>query len=354
MPLDKKMSELDPVGTYPVPDTYIFELSFPGSQNYKALFNSAVRASRLDQFAPPAGPVAFNGQAITGVSNIFPSTNLGLGISNPNTFFHAYKSNSGSATIAKVENAQTAVGSAARLELATGTANSFISFGLTESGGGGSWAEWIAGTGVTGGMYITSASTSAPIVLRQGATERFRIDNGNLGIGISNPSTYGRFIVAATTGAGRHLALSSTGQTIASYNDNNLISALDVRNLAITAINQGTGIDFSLGTDGATAFSGGSIRAMAEGDYLTAGARNAGLQFFVVAGNSLNNAFRITSSLNFGFGTTSFGTNAARVLAIANGTAPTSSPAGLGQLYVESGALKYRGSSGTVTTLAAA
>lgn len=33
---------------------------------------------------------------------------------------------------------------------------------------------------------------------------------------------------------------------------------------------------------------------------------------------------------------------------------PASSPAGCGQLYVDSGALKYRGSSGTVTTLGAA
>jgi hypothetical protein len=35
-------------------------------------------------------------------------------------------------------------------------------------------------------------------------------------------------------------------------------------------------------------------------------------------------------------------------------TAPSSSPAGLGQLYVQGGALKYRGSGGTVTTIAAA
>lgn len=63
---------------------------------------------------------------------------------------------------------------------------------------------------------------------------------------------------------------------------------------------------------------------------------------------------RITSSGNIGIGTYNFGTSAAGVVAIANGTAPTTSPAGIGQLYVESGALKYRGSSGTVTTLAAA
>ena len=49
-----------------------------------------------------------------------------------------------------------------------------------------------------------------------------------------------------------------------------------------------------------------------------------------------------------------FGTSAEKVLAIANGTAPSTSPTGVGQLYVESGALKYRGASGTVSTIAPA
>ncbi|MDT8915746.1 hypothetical protein [Amycolatopsis sp. PS_44_ISF1] len=52
-----------------------------------------------------------------------------------------------------------------------------------------------------------------------------------------------------------------------------------------------------------------------------------------------------TSSLGGGVG----------VIAIANATtAPTSNPTGGGVLYVEAGALKYRGSSGTVTTIAPA
>lgn len=54
---------------------------------------------------------------------------------------------------------------------------------------------------------------------------------------------------------------------------------------------------------------------------------------------------------NFGLGVNSWGTNAAGVIGIANGTAPTTSPGGMGQLYVEAGALKYRGSSNTITTL---
>ena len=42
--------------------------------------------------------------------------------------------------------------------------------------------------------------------------------------------------------------------------------------------------------------------------------------------------------------------NADRLL-MQNGTAPTASLAGGGIMYVEAGALKYRGSSGTVTTI---
>ena len=74
---------------------------------------------------------------------------------------------------------------------------------------------------------------------------------------------------------------------------------------------------------------------------------------FRVGTASLSDAMTLNSS-GLGLGTATFGTSAARVLAIANGTAPTTSPAGIGQLYVEAGALKYRGSSGTVTTIAAA
>lgn len=59
------------------------------------------------------------------------------------------------------------------------------------------------------------------------------------------------------------------------------------------------------------------------------------------------------SSSNLGLGVTAFGTSAVSVIGIANGTPPGSSPTGMGQIYVSAGALQYRGSSGTVTSLAA-
>ena len=62
---------------------------------------------------------------------------------------------------------------------------------------------------------------------------------------------------------------------------------------------------------------------------------------------------RIDVSGNVLIGVTAAGTTAAKTIQIANGTAPTANIAG-GQLYVEAGALKYRGSGGTITTIAVA
>ena len=74
----------------------------------------------------------------------------------------------------------------------------------------------------------------------------------------------------------------------------------------------------------------------------------------LIFGTNNTERMRIDSSGNLGLGVSSFGTSAAKVLGLANATAPSSSPAGMGQLYVEGGALKFRGSSGTVTTIAPA
>jgi hypothetical protein len=58
---------------------------------------------------------------------------------------------------------------------------------------------------------------------------------------------------------------------------------------------------------------------------------------------------------NIGIRTTSQFGRGEGVLAIANATvAPSANPAGGGILYVEDGALKYRGSNGTVTVIAPA
>lgn len=72
------------------------------------------------------------------------------------------------------------------------------------------------------------------------------------------------------------------------------------------------------------------------------------------AGSSISSwtqAMTLDASGNLLVGLATAGTTAAKTIQIANGTAPTANVTG-GQLYVEAGALKYRGSSGTVTTIA--
>lgn len=64
---------------------------------------------------------------------------------------------------------------------------------------------------------------------------------------------------------------------------------------------------------------------------------------------------RIDSGGNVGVNTTDQFGSGVKVIGIANaGTVPTTNPVGGGVLYAEAGALKWRGSAGTITTLAAA
>jgi hypothetical protein len=66
-----------------------------------------------------------------------------------------------------------------------------------------------------------------------------------------------------------------------------------------------------------------------------------------------NGKLVIDNSGNVGIGTTDQFGDGVKVIGIANATTvPTSNPSGGGVLYVDGGALKYRGSSGTVTTIA--
>lgn len=89
---------------------------------------------------------------------------------------------------------------------------------------------------------------------------------------------------------------------------------------------------------------------------LTNGTGPAGDMIFMTRTSSgdIVERMRVKFDGNICINTDQVGAAAQGALAIGNGTAPTTSPAGVGQLYVESGALKYRGSSGTVTTVAAA
>jgi hypothetical protein len=85
-----------------------------------------------------------------------------------------------------------------------------------------------------------------------------------------------------------------------------------------------------------------------------------GIKVEDVVGSATNYAIYTGTGLvrfgdNLAVGATgSFGGATGGAVFLANATAPSSNPTGGGVLYVESGALKYRGTSGTITTIAAA
>lgn len=83
------------------------------------------------------------------------------------------------------------------------------------------------------------------------------------------------------------------------------------------------------------------------------------VDFLTAASGTANNAITFATKLklhnngNLGIGSSgSFGSGIGVVFITNAGTVPSTNPTGGGVLYVEAGALKYRGSSGTITTIA--
>jgi hypothetical protein len=180
------------------------------------------------------------------------------------------------------------------------------------------------------GNLIIQPRTSAArsVIIATGSTtpvERLIVDGtGNVGIGVTPGQ---KLDVFSSTGCvARIRGGSGSGQSAAFY----------VSNTAGTSTLAAFG-------DGANMI-GGTVDSSA---MVYAGA-SIPLVFYVNSAERM----RIDSSGNLLVGgLTTAGTTAAKTIQIANGTAPTANVTG-GQLYVEAGALKYRGSSGTITTIA--
>jgi len=207
-------------------------------------------------------------------------------------------------------------------------------------------------TGISGQLYasqIVTESTTAlaleifntgntPIVFGVNGAESMRLNSTGLGVGRS--PAYKLDVSSAT--ASNQLRLSGSNQ-----------NSITFANAAAGASN-GFLVGRSFSSDDAN-------------NWFVYDVTSAALRFFIgstgfvgigtAAPATLFDVFgnmTVSNNGNLGVGVATFGTSAAKVIGLANATAPTTSPAGMGQLYVESGALKYRGSSGTVTTIAVA
>jgi hypothetical protein len=211
---------------------------------------------------------------------------------------------------------------------------------------------------VAGGMQVTSGSAGGLYQWAYGASASSRSwrawndvsANGDFQISTSTTrtgSTYSdRYRIDVT---GVH-TWSNTSGTAMTLDSTGLGIGIVASNSKLSVYGTGDQID-----EGPATLSVGNTAV--GGMRLYAGVNNTNKYCYigsVESGTAYRNLILQPNGGNVGVGIGTFGTSADKVLGLANATAPSTSPAGMGQLYVEAGALKFRGSSGTITTIAAA
>jgi hypothetical protein len=128
--------------------------------------------------------------------------------------------------------------------------------------------------------------------------------------------------------------------TVSSYTDTSVLSSLSANWESTYLQVQDSTTDLIV--------DGGTLSVDKSTGYVGIGITNPSAKLHVVGS-------AIISGGNLGFGTTDQFGGGDQVIGIANAaTVPVSNPTGGGVLYVENGALKYRGSSGTLTMIASA
>ena len=272
-------------------------------------------------YTAPSG-TAGNAISFTQAMTLDASGRLGIGTTSPNVSGIEISRNTGDASPipAELRISTTTNASAWSSTLPWGR----LSFYSNDASVGGAKihaALDVISTGSTGGLsnlvFSLAQSTTGELV------ERMRITSGgNVGIGTTSPT----FKLDVLSNAG-----------------NTRINSSDVNGPYITFSNNSI----------AKAYIGSAYHLLGApnniADNLAIRAENA--LSLSTGGGTVR--LHITSAGNVGIGTTDQFGSGVKVIGIANATTiPSSNPSGGGVLYVENGALKYRGSSGTVTTIA--
>jgi hypothetical protein len=228
------------------------------------------------------------------------------------------------------------------------------------------------------GMWSPAADT---IAWSTAGAEAMRITStGNVGIGTTSPLN--KMVVSGGAngfefvpgGTSSNSVIQVFDRVASSYGGLNV----DASTFTMRASGSGTGLhvnasnNVGIGTSSVTGIFGATIRAFnaGSGATLQLGGTAVNAYFYVnesavvsAIGNATNHPFfiftndaermRVTAIGNIGIGTTDQFGGGQKVIGLANATTnPATNPTGGGVLYADGGALKWRGSSGTVTTIA--
>ena len=228
--------------------------------------------------------------------------------------------------------------------------------------------RWFQNNGTTETAAIDSYDTgfeirtltAVPSIFITNSSERYRIASDGIATWSNVGGVAGTAMTLNSTGLGIGAGPGLTGGSRRALTINAPTGQLSILELGINGSIAGylysNASQTSLVSQGATfiMFETNAVERMridSAGTFRVKGAGTAGstdaVQF---SGSAPASAMTLDASGNLLVGLATAGTTAAKTIQIANGTAPTANVTG-GQLYVEAGALKYRGSSGTVTTL---
>ncbi|MCC6458060.1 MAG: hypothetical protein IT328_24105 [Caldilineaceae bacterium] len=191
--------------------------------------------------------------------------------------------------------------------------------------------------------YFATMLVTAIVRAVSAAGVRIEDDGGNLGVLVLDG---GRVVIGATSAPSTH-AFTVAGPGVTPEGSSVLTTQTAVLGV------HGDGHAYFMGRDvtndieflvGTSTVGAAFLGAMTDHDLLFRAGNGAG------AGNVTYGT--LARGGNWGFNSTQFGSGM-KVLALGNASVvPTTNPVGGGVLYVQGGALKYRGSSGTVTNLA--
>jgi hypothetical protein len=249
----------------------------------------------------------------------------------------------------------------------TSTIGTFSSTGLAVTGAL-SATGVITGTATAGALSLSGATTGNRRIDigNTGQTTNIGVDSSTGGAAIAGGAAYSTFINSGAVGSPVQIGVN--GVLIGSFSSTGLavtgtLSCTTGANFATSSGSVGIGTASPAASLDITCASGYTLllrksnnepylgfKSSAGNDiYLT----NTTTALNITKNDAATAIASFTQSGNVGIGTTDQFGGGVKVVGLANATTvPASNPTGGGVLYVESGALKYRGSSGTVTTIA--